>query len=304
MNKIVVSGASGDLGRRITHELLGRIAPGNLTLTSRSPDALADQAAQGVRIHQADYNDPAALEAAYRGNDVLMLISSMAVTRRVPEHRNAIEAAVRAGIKHIVYTSTCGIHPANPTLSAGDHIRTEQILRDCGLGYTVFRNACYAEVIPENIAPSAIATGKWVQLEGVARLAPVWKDDIARCSATALTDTARHNGAIYEISGPEILSFQDMAALVSEVHGVPIDYVAITVDELQASFDAAGVWSEYSEDMPTHPEFHRWTSDEMVSAQQGFAQGFHHILTGHVELITGTPPRTLRALLETYRDRT
>lgn len=302
MSRIVVSGASGDLGRRITSHLLTCVAPGNLTLTTRTPDLLCGQTAQGVRVCRADYNDPAALEAAYHDNDVLMLISSMDVTRRVPEHCNAIEAAVRAGVKHIVYTSTCGIHPANPTLSAGDHIITEQILRDSGLGYTIFRNACYAEVISENIAPAAIATGKWIQLEGVARLAPVWKDDIARCAATVLTDTVRHNGAVYEISGPEVLSFQDMAALVSDVHGAPIEYVPITLEELQASFDAAGVPRFYSDDMPSHPEFHRWASDEMVSAQLGFAQGFHHILTGHVELITGEPPRSLRKLLEAYRD--
>jgi NAD(P)H dehydrogenase (quinone) len=102
MTKYVISGASGSLGRKITEQLLEKIPAENLSVSTRTPNNLDALSQRGVAVHAADYNDPAALERAYAGSDVLMLISSLAVTKRVPEHRNAINAAKRAGIKHIV----------------------------------------------------------------------------------------------------------------------------------------------------------------------------------------------------------
>ena len=172
MAKIVISGASGDMGRRITAELLETIPPSDLTLTTRTPEALEDRAAQGVCICKADYNDPAALEAAYRGSDTLMLISSLAVTRRIPEHLNAINAAKAAGIRHIVYTSVIGLLPHSPTKSVRDHHETEKNLRASGLNWTALRNGTYSEVIPENIMLPALQSGVWHQVEGDGRFAP------------------------------------------------------------------------------------------------------------------------------------
>jgi NAD(P)H dehydrogenase (quinone) len=211
MSKIAISGASGDMAKRITAELLEKIRPEDLTLTTRTPEALADRAMQGVRVCKADYNDPDALEAGFRGNDILMLISSLAVTRRVPEHRNAIEAAKRAGIRHIVYTSVIGLLPHSPTLSVADHRATEKMLGASGMGWTALRNGTYAEVLPENIALPALETGIWYQVQGEGRFAPPSKIDLARCAATILLDPAVHNEACYDLSGPELLTFQQVA---------------------------------------------------------------------------------------------
>ena len=221
MSRIVVSGASGDLARRITGLLLERVDPASLTLVSRSPDKLAAHASRGVRMFRGDYNDPPALEAAYAGCDTLMLISGLAVTKRVPEHRNAIEAARKAGIRHIVYTSVAGIHPRNPTLSATDHIVTENDLRNCSLGYTILRNATYAEVFPTIAAQPVLRSGKWVQVAGHGRLAPVSKRDIALAATHCLLEPALHAGATYEISGPELLGFREIAALAAFVVAHP-----------------------------------------------------------------------------------
>ncbi|MES2301417.1 MAG: SDR family oxidoreductase [Pseudomonadota bacterium] len=294
MHNIVISGASGDLGRRITAILLDRIAPANLALVTRTPAKLADRAQVGVAVHAGDYNDPAALEAAYAGSDVLMLISGLAVTKRVPEHRNAINAAKKAGIKHIVYTSVAGIHPRNPTLSATDHIVTEGDLRDSGLGYTILRNATYAEVFPTIASQPALRSGKWIQAAGEGLMAPVSKRDIALCAATCLMHPDLHNGAIYEISGTELVSFRDIAAITSEVYGVPIEYVPVTTEERYAQFDAMGVPRTYSESMDAHPDTHLWASDEMVTADIAWSMGFHAILSHHVKFITGKDPYTLR----------
>jgi NAD(P)H dehydrogenase (quinone) len=303
LTKYVISGASGSLGGKITERLLEKILAENLTLTTRTPEKLDALAQRGVTVHAADYNDPAALERAYAGSDVLMLISSMAVTKRVPEHRNAINAAKKAGIKHIVYTSTAGIHPQNPTLSASDHIVTEDDLRHCGIGYTIMRNACYAEVFPTVAAQPVLRTGEWVQVEGNGRLAPVSKHDIARTAVACLLDPARHDGAVYEITGPELVSFRDIAAMTSEVYGVPITYTSVSVEARYAMLDAMGVPRTYSEGMDGHPDAHLWCSEEMVTADIAFQAGYHAILTHHVEFITGQKPANLRTVFDRCKGR-
>lgn len=298
MSRIVVSGASGDLGRRVTALLLEKIAPGQLTLVTRSPANLSQRAAQGVRVCAGDYNDTAALEQAYQGCDTLFLISGLAVTRRVPEHRNAIDAAKKAGVKHIVYTSVAGIHPKNPTLSASDHIQTEADLRASGLGYTILRNATYAEIFPTIAAAPALATGKWIQAAGEGCMAPVSKEDIARSAACCLLNPAFHDGAVYEITGPEMLNFREITAMASEAYGVPIEYVPVTPEERLAFFDSQGVPRTYDESMAASADGHMWASDEMVSADIAFAQGFHAIMSHHVEFLTGQKPLSLRTVFE------
>lgn len=301
MPHIVISGASGNLGRKITAEVLARLAPEQVTLTSRTPGKLSDLAQRGVRIHAASYRDPAALEAAFRGSDTLMLISGLDVTHRVPEHRNAIEAAKRAGIRHIVYTSVAGIHPGNPTLSASDHIVTEADLRACGLGHTILRDATYAEVFPTVAAAPALRSGKFHHVRGSARLAPVSRRDIARCAAVCLLEPGPHAGATYEITGPELLTFRQIVALMSKNFGVPIEYVECTPEERYAQFDAMGIPRRYSEGMATHADAHLWCSEEMVTAEIAFEQGYHAILSDHVEFITGRKPHTLQDVFDFCR---
>lgn len=298
MTKIAVSGASGDLGQRITTLLLERLAPADLTLITRSPDKLAHRAAQGVRVMLGDYNTPDALEAAYAGSDALMLISGNDVTNRIPEHRNAINAAKRAGVRHIVYTSVAGIHPRNPTPSAGDHIVTEQDLHRSGLSFTALRNQTYAEVFPTIAARPALRTGKFYHLEGSGVIAPVSKRDIALCAVHCLLDSERHGGAVYEITGPELLTFRQIVRMMSEVYETPIEYVVQSVEERYALFDAMGVPRRYSEDMPAHPDAHLWFSEEMITAEEAFEADYHAILTRHVHFITGKQPYSLREVFE------
>lgn len=294
MTHIAISGASGDLGRRITRLLLDRIPASKLSLVTRTPRNLADRERQGASVHYGNYRDPASLAKAYAGSDVLMLISGLDVTHRIPEHRNAINAAREAGIRHIVYTSVAGIHPRNPTLSASDHIVTEQDLRSSGLGFTALRNATYAEILATVATQPPLRSGIWRQVSGTGRMAPVSKQDIARCAAACLLNPEFHDGAVYEISGPELFSFEQIAALASDVYQTPIAYQEVTLEERFAEWDAMGVPRRYSESMDAHPDAHLWTSEELVSAEIAIQAGYHAILTDHVTFITGSAPATLR----------
>jgi NAD(P)H dehydrogenase (quinone) len=298
MSKIVVSGATGNIGSQIAALLVDKMAAQNLTLTTRSPKKLDSMKAKGVHVFKADYDSPEALDSAYAGNDVLMLISGLDVTNRIQQHRNAINAAKKAGIKHIVYTSVAGVHPRNPTLSVRDHIVTEKDLRDCGLGYTILRNATYAEVFPTVAAQPVLRTGKWVQICHTGKLAPVSRHDIALCATCCLLQPELHKDVLYEISGPELVGFQEIAALTAEMYQVPIEFVAVTEAERYKIFDDMGVPRKFTDDMDVHPDAHLWCSEEMVTADVAFQQDYHAIMSHHVEYITGKKPYTLREVYE------
>ncbi|MGX7895961.1 NAD(P)H-binding protein [Tsuneonella sp. HG222] len=301
MTKVVVSGASGDMGKRITRALLARIPASHLTLTTRTPEKVRDSVPDDVAIFQADYRDRKALENAYQGGDVLMLISSLDVTHRVPEHRNAIAAAKAAGVRHIVYTSCGGIHPRNPVPSVSDHIVTERDLQTSGLGHTILRNQTYAEVFPTLAAPAVIPLGVWHQAAGEGRFAPVSKRDITACAVACLLDPAWHDGAVYEITGPQLLGYREIAQISGEAFGVDIQYEPVSVLERFRQLDEMRVPRKFSDDMPTHEFAQRWCSEEMVGQDVGFAGNFYAILTDHVEMITGKKPIPLREVYEFCR---
>jgi NAD(P)H dehydrogenase (quinone) len=295
MSRIAVSGASGDLGRRITEVLLTHVHPQDLTLVTRSPLKRDEASARGVKVCRGNYRDPASLEEAYQGCDVLMLISGHAVSKRVPEHRNAIAAAKKAGIQHIVYTSVAGVHPRNPTISAGDHIATERDLQESGLGYTILRNQTYAELITP-MAQSALQSGTWFQVGDKGLISPVSKRDIALAAATCLLQPDLHSRVIYEITGPQLWSFRDISRNISMLYDVPIEYQVVTPEEMYAKFDSWGIPRGYTEDA-ADPAV-TYGSQELVTAYMAFDQGYHAILSHHVKFITGQEPRALREVLD------
>ena len=303
MNKIIITGASGDLAGRITAILQEKVGADRLILSTRTPENLKDAEESGASVRYGDYDDPASLEVAFSGGSIILIISGLAINRRVQQHRNAINAAIKAGLGHIVYTSTAGLHPSNPTLSAREHIVTEQDLRDCGLPYTILRNATYAEVIATLMLAPALVTGKWEHAAGKGYLAPVSKRDVAACAACCLLEPERHKNAVYEITGPELLTFRDMAAIASEVYDRPIEFVPITVEEAYARFDAMGIPRSYEEGMKFE-ETHAWPSDEMVSASLAMAQGYHALMSRHVDFITGRPAIPLRTIMMEAKGKT
>lgn len=301
MSRIIISGASGDLGRRVTGLLLAADPGRELILTTRTPEKLAHLESSTVQVRLSDYQHPNTVRDAYEGGDVLFLISGLNLGRRVSEHRGAIAAALHAGVGHVVYTSVGGVQPGNPALSAIDHCQTESDLRESGLKYTFLRNALYAEIVSNILIAPAVPSGILSQATGDGCLAPVAKDDVARSAATCLMNPERHEGRAYEITGPELVDFHRIAATASEVHSTPIEYRPITSQERLAFFDAVGIPRTYDPTMPASPDGHHWASDELVSAEMAIAEGFQAVQSLHVKQITGRDPEPLRSVMERVR---
>jgi NAD(P)H dehydrogenase (quinone) len=289
----IVTGASGAFGRMVTDLLLTSMPPEELILVSRKPDSLADLSKRGARVRYGDFDKRDSLDGAFAGGDKMLLISTLDVgERRRRQHSTAVEAAARAGVKHIAYTSSVGIHPRSPAFVVADHLHTEELLRRCGVAYTILRDSQYAEVLATMIAPLALATGRWESSAGDGCMAFVSKKDCVAAAATVMT-TPGHEGAVYEITGPELLSFRDAAALAAEISGRPVEYVVVSHEEKQASFDAMGIPRRYVEGM-LHEQSGPWASEEMMSYERALGEGYFAVCSHHVQLITGRPALSLR----------
>ena len=298
--KIIISGASGDLGRRVTDLLLQQRPASDLILLTRNPASLAHTAARGASVRAADFNDAAGLQQALQGGDVLLLISTLSIGKRVQQHTTAINAAKAAGVRHIVYTSSCGIQPQTPSISGKEHYATEQVLQRSGVTFTILRNSWYADVIPQLLLPAALAMGGIGFSTGDGVVAPVAKQDCAEAAAAVLGDPSRHAGAIYEITGPQLFTLKEMMAYCSTVSRKPIVYQAMSHEEKQAVFDAMGVSRDYQEGM-MNDTTNAWASDEMITYEMAIRQGFFSLCSRHVEMLTGRPATSFAEVVEMHR---
>jgi NAD(P)H dehydrogenase (quinone) len=297
---IVITGASGAFGRMAAERLLSKVEPAQLVLVTRNPGALADFAARGATVRFGDFDKPESLRAAFAGGEKLLLISTLDVgERRRRQHQTAIDGAVTAGVRHVVYTSSVGIHPRSPAFVIEDHLFTEEALRRSGLQFTFMRDAQYAEVITTMIAPGAVASGEWLSSAADGCMAFISKKDCVE-SAVAVLTTPGHEGAVYEITGPELLTFGDCARIAAEVTGKPIRYVNVSHEAMQARFDAAGVPRRHIEGT-LHEQAGAWGSEEMMSYERAIREGYFAVASHHVQLLTGRPARSLRQVYEATR---
>lgn len=289
---LVVTGASGRFARMAIEMLLERVPPSELICVTRKPHALGSLAARGVRVRAGDFDKPEGLRAAFDGGTRMLLISTLSVGRRAEQHTRAIAAAAAAGVRHIAYTSSGGANPQNPAIVIPDHLKTEQALKDLGLEYTILRDSLYIEAPLYQIAPRALQTGMWIASAGDGRVGFVAKKDCVTCAVTVLT-TPGHEGKTYEITGPDLLSFRDVARIASEVDGRPIEFRSVSDQEMGAMLASVGVPQHYEEGMFTEG-VGTSSIDDIVSYEQGIRGGYFAVLSDHVRQILGRPPVSLR----------
>ncbi len=220
---VVVTGATGQLGRLIVESLVARGVPAaEITATGRSIDKIADLAAAGVTVVASDYDDPASLDAAFAGTDVLVLVSASEIGKRLPQHQNALDAALRAGVGRIVYTSIPKAD-STPMILAQEHQATEAAIIASGLPYTFVRNAWYVENYTPQF-PTYLEHGI-VGAAGDGKVSLATRADYAEAAAV-VASTDGHVNAVYELGG-DAITLTELAALVGDAAGQPVAYTDV-----------------------------------------------------------------------------
>jgi len=237
---VVVTGATGQLGRLTVEALLRRGVPASdVVATGRDVTGIKDLADRGVVVRRADFTDPGSLATAFAGADKLLLISaSIPVDERVANHRRVIDAALAAGVSLVAYTSTLQADTA-ATIIGATHRATEEYLRERRVPSVLLRNGWYLENYTDQL-PLILRAGAVVGAVGQGRVSAASRTDYAEAAAVALT-TEGHVGAVYELGGDEAFTLAELAATISAAAGKQITYTDLPADRLVEVLAGAGL---------------------------------------------------------------
>ncbi|MFE2304068.1 SDR family oxidoreductase [Streptomyces sp. NPDC059445] len=234
---IVVTGATGHLGRHVVEQLLEKVPAEEITAVVRDESRAADLAARGVRLAVADYNTPETFDGLFAAGDKVLLISGNEFDKgRVGQHRVVIDAAGAAGVALLAYTSAPGSLTA---ALVDDHRATEEVLLASGVPYTLLRNGWYHENYTENLAP-VLAHDAVVQAAGEGRVASAARADYAAAAVAVLTGEG-HENKTYELSGDEAWGFAEYAAELSRQTGKEIVYNPVSPEAFASILTGAGL---------------------------------------------------------------
>jgi NAD(P)H dehydrogenase (quinone) len=233
--KIGITGATGQLGVLVVNKLKEKVAAENIVALVRSPQKAASL---GVEAREADYNQPETLEKAFQGIDKLLVISGNEIGQRLSQHTNIINAAKKAGVKLIVYTSL--LHADTSTLSlAEEHLGTEAALKASGVPYVLLRNGWYTENYTGSIG-GVLAGGALLGSSGDGKISSATRADFAEAAVAVLTGEGQE-GKVYELAGDEVYTMSDLAAEISKQTGKNIPYKNLPVAEYAAALISIGL---------------------------------------------------------------
>jgi uncharacterized protein YbjT (DUF2867 family) len=235
----------------------------------------------GSHIAAADYRDGAAVRTALTGARTVFMVSAAETPDRVRQHLTFIDAAVDAGVERIVYVSFFGASPTSTFTLARDHWATEQHLRSVGVAHTIVRDNIYADFTPHFIGTDGSIRGP----AGDGRVAVVAQADIAEVAVAVLTSDGEYDGRTLNLTGPEALTMDEIAAILSDHLGRTVTYIPETIDEAYAS---RAVYRAPP-----------WQVDAWVSTYTAIAAGELSTVSVDIPVVTGHPARTLNQVLAT-----
>lgn len=243
---LLVTGAAGQLGRRVIHHLLATegVPAKDVIAVTRKPEALVELAAQGVVVRQGSFDDAAGLAKAFAGAKRLLIISTDKIDApgaREVQHANAVNAAKAAGVRHIVYTSMYGCDPGCPvTVLAPSHYATEQALAKSGLTWTVLRHTWYMDGLPGSLAQSLKFGGQFVTAGDDQPVNYVTREDCARVDAAALASDSTANARL-DVTGPSAVTASQLASIATELTGRPLAVVKVSPEDRTQALLKAGL---------------------------------------------------------------
>ncbi|MFF5979734.1 SDR family oxidoreductase [Streptomyces olindensis] len=277
---LAVTGAGGRLGGRVARRLAERgIAQ---RLVARRPERAPHL--PGATAVRGDYGDRASVTAALAGAHTVFMVSASESADRLDQHRTFVDAAAAAGVRHLVYVSFFGAAPDATFTLARDHFHTEEHIRASGLAHTFLRDNFYAEFVPDLVGEDGVIRGP----AGQGRAGFVGQDDIADAAVAVLTRPGDHEGVAYDLTGPESLTLDEAAAILSEHLGRTVVYEPQTVAEAYASRAGHGV-----------PE---WQLDAWVSTYTAIAAGELDGVGDAVPRLTGHPATRLADVVRDHLD--
>ena len=280
---LAVTGATGRIGHSLIEAL--RVQDRPVRAVVRDPERAKSMLGPGVELARGDLEDPASLAAAFAGADTLYLLAMSGQNLEAHE-RNALEAAVKAGIRRVVYHSAMGADPASAIALARWHAATEERLRRSSLAWTILRAGSFMQNLlfsVESIRAHGIFTGA----SGEGRIASVDARDLASSAAAVLT-SGGHEGKLYRLTGPEALTQSEVAAELSRTLGRPVRYQNLTTTELLAELRKSGT-----------PE---WLAQDLVAIEAFLARGGEAQVSPDVERLTGRPPCRFAQFIRDHLD--
>ncbi len=239
---IVVTGATGQLGRAIVQKLVERVPASRIAASVRDPQKAADLLALGVRVRRGDFADPASLAEAFEGATQVLVVSSNAAAvggDPLAQHRSAIDAARTAGARRIVYTSHLAASATSAFAPARDHAVTEEMLRESGVAWTALRNGFYA-ASALMLMGEAPKTGV-IEAPTDGKVSWTTHGDLAEAAAIILADEGRFDGPTPALTASKALDLSDLAAIASEFRAEPVRRFILPDADLRAKMVARGV---------------------------------------------------------------
>lgn len=287
---VAVTGASGFLGGLTAEILIEKLSPDEVILITRNPDGVSSKLREsGAAIRQADFESADSLRGAFDGADKAMVVSvdHNVTPHRVEAHRDAFEAAVAAGVKHIAFPSMPRVDENHPTSTyALEYPASEKVLSELGVDWTVLQNAPYAEgLIPRGAM--AVASGKLTSNAGEGQTAPISHYDCAAVGAAVLTEDG-HAGQTYVVTGPELFTNAELAELFAEISGRPVELEEVGDDEHGEILRQNGIPEPFDVYLPRHLKAVRL--------------GYFDDLTDVVEQVTGKKPDRVPDILAANRE--
>lgn len=278
---IVVTGATGKLGRHVIDGLLKTVPAKEIVAAVRSPEKAADLAARGVQVREADYSRPETLRTALAGAEKVLLISSSEVGQRVPQHTAVIEAAKAAGVSLLAYTSLLRADTTTLVL-APEHVATEKFLLSSGLPYVILRNGWYLENHTEQLTP-ALQHGAILGAAGEGRFASAARVDYAEAAVAVLTVRGYEN-RVFELAGDSAYTLAELAAEVSTQSGKTVVYRDLPEQEYAAALAGFGLPKPVAE--------------MLAAADRGAAKGELDDRSGELQKLIGRPTTMLAAAVK------